>query len=162
MPADRVRYLAATLLALSLLACSPANERSPDIVLADGWAREIAPGQSAAAVYLAIINRGEGGDRLVAATSPAASSATLHASASAGGVARMRPIEDGVAVPARSRIELKPGGTHIMLGGLKHDLEAGETIGINLRFDRSGQRSIAIRIVPATARDGGTGHGMRM
>ena len=142
-----------------LLSCSAPAERAPDIVVADGWAREAAPGQTAAAVYLTVANRGDGKDRLVEVRSAVSKAATLHSSSSEGGIARMRPIDDGVAVPPRSRVLLKPGGTHIMLSGLKRGLDPGQRIGLDLQFARSGQRSIAIRVVPATAADDPAGHG---
>ncbi len=121
--------------------------------------REVAPGQATAAVYLTVTNTGDGSDRLVEVTAPVAATAALHSSSHSGGVARMRAIEDGVDVPARSTVELKPGGTHIMLNGLKEPPRPGETFGMSLRFARSGHRSVAVRVVPATA---DSAHGMAM
>ncbi len=144
--------------ALVLLSCDA--ERAPDIAIGNGWTRETAPGQ-AAAVYLTVTNRGDGDDRLVDARSSAAVAAILHSSTSAGGIARMRPLEGGFEVPARERVELKPGGTHIMLTGLNKPLNAGQTVDLALGFARSGRRQIAVRVVPAAAdepADHRTGH----
>jgi copper(I)-binding protein len=157
-----MRTRLAALAALLLLACSGLDQRSPDISIGNGWTREIAPGQSAAAVYVTIVNRGEGGDRLVDADAPTAGAATLHSSSSSGGVARMRAIEDGVEIPAHSTIELEPGGIHIMLTGLKGRLSAGQTLNLRLGFARSGRRSIAVRVVPAAADNVHAEHEMTM
>ena len=66
----------------------------------------------------------------------------------------MRPLADGLAIPARSTVELKPGGTHIMLTGL----QAGAARRPDHRarrcgFARSGQRPVAVRVVPRPAAD---------
>jgi copper(I)-binding protein len=146
-------------LAFALLSCS-APEQPADIAVSDGWTREIAPGQSAAAVYLTIANTGEGADRLADVESPQGEAA-LHETSSSGGVARMRPLEDGLAIGPRSRVELRPGGTHIMVTGLKQRPAQGETFGLTLSFERSGKRPVAIRVVPAGG-EAHAGHGMSM
>jgi copper(I)-binding protein len=115
-----------------------------------------------AAVYLTITNRGEGEDRLLDAHSADAGAATLHDSTSVAGIARMRPIEGGIPLPAKSTVELKPAGMHIMLTGLKRGLSAGQSVGLELRFARSGRRSVPIRVVTATGGDDPMGHGMQM
>lgn len=106
-----------------------------------------------------IVNRGDGDDRLVDVETRAAAEAMLHSSSSADGVARMRPIEGGLEIPARARVELKPGGTHIMLEGLSRPLRAGQIVDVALRFARSGRRPVAVRVVPAAAEEH-PGHGM--
>jgi copper(I)-binding protein len=128
--------------------------------VSDGWTREIAPGQSGAAVYLTIANTGAGSDRLVDVASPQGEAA-LHETSSAGGVARMRALDGGLEIGPRSRVELKPGGTHIMVTGLKQRPAQGQTFGLTLGFERSGKRPIAIRVVAAGG-EGHAGHGTSM
>ncbi len=154
------RTFVAGAMALALLGCAPPDPRPPQIEVRDGWTREIAPGQSAAAVYLTISNKGEGVDRLASVES-AHGDASLHATSSATGVARMRPLDDGLEIGPKSTVELKPGGTHIMLTGLKERLSNGQTIQLTLGFERSGKRPVAIRVVGA-GDDGHSGHGMKM
>ena len=146
-------------LAVALLSCS-APEQPADIAVSDGWSREIAPGQSAAAVYLTIANSGAGSDRLVQVES-AQGDAALHETSSSGGAARMRALEDGLEILPGSRVELRPGGAHIMVTGLKQRPAPGETFGLTLGFERSGKRPVAIRVVPAGG-EAHAGHGMSM
>ena len=145
---------------LAFAGCSPANEGAPQIEVSKGWTREIAPGQSTAAIYLTIANQGDGGDRLnsVQAT---LGEAGLHTTSSSDGIARMRPIEGGLVIDARSTVELKPGGTHIMLTGLTQRPGKGEMFQLTLAFQRSGNRSVSVRVVGA-GDDGHNGHGMKM
>ena len=42
----------------------------------------------------------------------------LHASESSGGISRMRAMGSGLAIPAGATVELKPGGSHVMITGL--------------------------------------------
>jgi copper(I)-binding protein len=145
-------------MALALLSCAAPDQPPAEIAVSDGWTREIAPGQSAAAVYLTIANKGEGRDRLVDVES-AEGDASLHTTSSADGVARMRPLEDGLDVAPRSTVELRPGGTHIMLAGLEQRPVVGQTIALTLGFERSGKRPVTIRVVPAGG-NAHSGHGM--
>lgn len=133
---------------LLLLASCRSAESPPDLSVGDAWARETVPGQTAAAVYLTIDNRG-GRDRLTEAWTPAAKSAALHSSSSDGGIARMRPITGGLEIPAGERVVLKPGADHIMLNGLGLVLRRGDSITLRLAFERSDERTIRVRIVDA-------------
>ncbi len=142
-----------------LAACGMSRDREPEIAVGEAWVREVAPGRTAAAVYLTITNRGSGDDRLLGADSPAAARARLHSSSKSGAVARMRPLANGLEVPAGSVVELKPGGTHVMLEGLKQPLRAGETVDVAFTFARSGRRPIIIRVVPIAAPDNHSRHG---
>jgi copper(I)-binding protein len=144
------RTFMAGAVALALLSCSGPDQRPADIVVSNGWTREIAPGQSAAAVYLTIANKGQGGDRLVNAES-ALGEASLHTTSNADGVARMRAVEDGIEIAPRSTVELKPGGTHIMLTGIQRRFAVGEAIDMTLRFERSGRRAVTVRVMNAGA-----------
>lgn len=132
--------------ALLLSSCSAS--RQPDISVDNAWARATAPGQSSAAVYLTIVNKG-GEDRLLKAFSRAGD-ASIHSTSMAGGVMRMRAL-DSVAIPANSTVALEPGGTHIMITGLMRVLAAGQSVELNLAFERSGQRSVRVNVVPAGA-----------
>ena len=144
-------------MALASAACSPANQGPPEIAVSHGWTREVAPGQGAAAIYLTIANKGGGSDRLVDVRATQGD-ASLHSSTSAGGVARMRPL-DHLDIGPQSTVELKPGGAHIMLTDLAQRPRAGETLQLELVFARSGTRPVAVRVV-AAGDDGHAGHGM--
>ena len=140
----------AALLALLLAACSPAADSKPDIRLSNAWARATAPGQQSAAAYVTIANEG-GADRLIGvAALGTAGSASLHSSSSAGGVMRMR-MSEAVDIPAHGRTVLSPGGLHIMLMSLKQPLRAGQSFRLNLKFERTGERPIAVTVIDASS-----------
>jgi copper(I)-binding protein len=66
------------------------------------------------------------------------------------GMMRMRPLE-GLDVPKNGTVELKPGGTHVMLMGLKQPLQAGSALELDLKFEKSGERKLSADVRPADA-----------
>jgi periplasmic copper chaperone A len=130
--------------AFLLASCSKAGD--PDIQIADAWARETVSAETAA--YMTIRNAGAGDDRLVGVTAPAPAKAMLHASESSGGISRMREMGSGLAVPAGASVELKPGGSHVMITGLAAPLPEGAQLDLRLKFEKSGERRV---VVPAAA-----------
>lgn len=94
------------------------------------------------AAYMVLVNRGGTADRLVSASTDVAEVVELHETRMVDNVMQMAPVADGISVPANGQVELKPGGLHVMLIGLKRDLAAGETVRLNLSFERAGTISI--------------------
>ena len=90
------------------------------------------------AVYVTLSNSGSQADALVSASSDAAQTVELHEVKNEGGVMKMRPVS-AIPVPAGGKAELKPGGYHIMLMGLKHDLKPGEKVPVTLKFEHGGE-----------------------
>jgi hypothetical protein len=144
---------AIALAALLLVSCAPKRTDPPQISISGAWSRATAAGQSTAAVYLSIANKGGGDDKLLNASTPIGQ-ATLHSSTVEGGVMRMRPLES-LDIPAQSTVQLKPGGTHIMVTGVKQPLIAGSSFPLALHFERSGKRTLTVSVRPATAEGAG-------
>ena len=129
-----------------LLASCGQGSAAPDIKVADAWARETVPGQSSTAAYMTIANTGTAGNRLVSVTASAPLSAMVHNTSSENGVSRMRPADSGVDVPAGSTVRLEPGGTHVMIMGIQSALKPGDTLKLRLRFEKSGERAVAVPV----------------
>jgi copper(I)-binding protein len=121
----------------------------------DAWARETVAGQSGTAAYATITNRGSGDDQLLGVSAAPPIAASLHETSTQGGVSSMRPLENGLGIPAGSTVALKPGGAHVMISGLTAPLREGDDLKLTLRFERSGDRAIDFRVASAT---GTTGH----
>ena len=130
------------LVCLILCLCTACAAQPPAggaaISVSDPWVRAaVAGSQATSAAYMVIRNNTGTADRLVAASCQAATSVELHRSEMSGGMMKMAPV-DGLAVPARGEIALKPGSYHVMMIGLPNDLQAGEPISLTLRFERTG------------------------
>jgi copper(I)-binding protein len=137
------RLLLPALLLLS--ACGQSGE--PDIQLGNAWARPTR-GEAPGAVYVAINNKGSADDRLVGAFTDHAAMAMVHQSELVDGVAQMRMAGE-INIPAGKRIEMVPGGTHIMLEGLRAPLRTGDSFDLVLKFDKSGDRRAKVDVVKA-------------
>lgn len=141
-----LRSFAAVLAALVLLAL-PAGA-APVIGVSGVWSR---PATATGVVYVTIHNAGTTSDALIAASSPVAKAVELHetvpkgtgsmSSGSMSGagstVMMMRPVKS-ITIPPNGTVMLKPGGYHIMLIGLHHDLKAGQAIPLELQFRKAG------------------------
>lgn len=150
MPRRTAFILAAAAIA-ALASCSGADDAPAEIQISEAWARATVPGQTGGAAYLTIANRGDGADRLVGVSTPAAAESSLHSSSNDGGVMRMRALADGLAIPAGATVRLQPGGNHIMLTGLSRPLAKGGSFPLTLRFERSGERQVKVSVVDPSA-----------
>jgi copper(I)-binding protein len=120
--------------ALLLSACVPI---SPGLSVENPMSFVAAAGDNGG-VFLTVVNNGAQADRLVSAESDAAMKVEIHETIDDKGVMRMIHRPEGFAVPAGGRLELKPGGKHIMLMGLKSPLEAGKSVDLVLNFEVQG------------------------
>lgn len=145
------------LVVASLMGC--ARSSSPDIRVEDAWARPAAPmgdmessGSSeggmehalvgTGAVFMLLANDGGGPDRLVGGATDVAEVVEIHETVVDDDIMRMQMLPDGLPVPARGDVLLKPGGYHLMLIGIKRELKPGDSFALNLEFEKSGTLTI--------------------
>ncbi|CCG42211.1 copper chaperone PCu(A)C [Magnetospirillum molischianum] len=97
------------------------------------------------AAFFTITNHGPA-DRLIAAAAPAARAVELHTHLRDGDVMRMRKV-DSIAVPEQGRVELKPGGDHVMLFGLDPAaVVPGARLPLTLTFEQAGAIQIEVPV----------------
>ena len=120
--------------------------KAGDIDIGHPFARATLPGQPAAAVYLRLDNRGRA-DKLVKGSvgKDIADRVEIHLMQMDGDVMRMREI-DTLDVPANKTTVLQPGGTHLMLVGLKAPLKEGARIPVTLRFEKAGEVQVTVSV----------------
>ena len=129
--------------ALTLLAsCGQGGQ--PDIKLTDAWARPTR-GDSPGAVYVTIENKGSGDDRLTGAFTDHAAMAMVHQNEIVNGVASMRMAGE-INIPAGNEVKMVPGGTHIMLEGLRAPLKTGDDFDLVLKFRESGDKTVKVNV----------------
>lgn len=90
-----------------------------------------APGE-ASAVYMRIKNRGDEDRVIVSAESAAAERIEFHQTVIENDIARMEALES-LVIPVGNTLELRPGGTHIMLSGLREDLRSEDRFTLQLK-----------------------------
>jgi copper(I)-binding protein len=111
---------------------SPRIARLP--IVSDAWARATVPGQSVGAAYMKINSIAP--TALVSVESDVSKFVQVHSMAHQNGVMQMRKL-DKLDIAAGQRVELAPGGAHLMLIGLKSPLKAGETLQLTMTFSNS-------------------------
>ena len=113
----------------------------PTIVMAE--VRPTYRGAHATAAYMVI--QSPVSDRLIGASCDCASSVEPHQTVVTNGVARMvgpAPVD----LPAKTPVEFKPGGRHLMLMGLKGQLATGKVVTITLQFEKAGADPVIFKI----------------
>ena len=147
---SRILMPMAAMAALSTAALAQAGQ-SGGLAVQHAWSRETAAGQSVGGGFMTITNSAATADRLLSGTSPVAAEVQLHTMSMDGGIMRMRRVEGGIAVPAKGTLELKPGSYHIMFMGLKRPLRKGERFPVTLRFQRAGNVTVQVSVLPVTS-----------
>jgi copper(I)-binding protein len=117
-----------------------------DLVLDHAWARATPRGAKVGGGYVTIENNGTTADRLVGGSSPAAGKVEVHEMAMDNDVMKMRPVKDGLPIPAGQTVKLEPGGYHIMLMELKAPLKKGDKIPMTLKFEKAGDVKVTLDV----------------
>jgi protein SCO1/2 len=95
------------------------------------------------AVYLSLVNDTGREDRLLGAESATAGRVELHEVIAQGEVLQMHPRPEGFVVPAGGRVELKPGGKHLMLYAVQ---ASPESIPLTLHFEKAGTVQLTVPV----------------
>jgi copper(I)-binding protein len=137
-----MRVLAAVLL---LAAASAYSQSKGEIEVRQPWSRATPPGARVAAGFMEIRNNGAQPDRLVSASTGVAKRVEMHITQREGEIMKMRPVK-AFEIPARERITLRPGGSHLMLVDVTRPLRKGERVAMTLRFERAGELEIELEV----------------
>lgn len=113
------------------------------------WSRAMPPTASTGALFLSIENQGPA-DRLLSAQVEIADAAELHTHVHQDGLMKMMQV-DGIDVPARGTLELKPGSYHIMLIGLRQPLREGGHFPVRLEFANAGSIELDVHVLDMAA-----------
>jgi copper(I)-binding protein len=141
----------------ALFACAAlalaAATASAQVRVEGAWARPTVPGQQAGGGYLSITSAAA--DRLIGGRTTAAQRLELHTMSMQGDVMQMRQV-DAIELPAGRKVELKPGGLHLMFIGVTQPLKLGTKVPVTLRFEKAGEVQVEFDV---TQRPVTQGHG---
>lgn len=133
--------------ALILSACGA----SEGIEVSDAWARTATQGTNGA-IYFVIQNHNADADELIGAASSLADAVEVHESKMDGDVMMMQQM-DSVALAPSAKVEFMPGGLHVMLIGLKQDINAGDEVELTLLFANSPDLTVKAIVKDADGMD---------
>ncbi|MBX9457388.1 MAG: copper chaperone PCu(A)C [Rhizobium sp.] len=140
---DRFVAVLLTFSAFSLSAVTQ-EARAADLTIKRAWSRVAPLGAPVLGGYLSIKNDGGEADRLLAVSSPISDNVQIHSSAVKDGVATMRQVTDGVAIPSGETVEFEPGELHLMLLNPKSRPGEGEKIPLTLVFEKAGPLDVEL------------------
>ncbi len=136
----RVGFLVFILLIVTVITSACGGAKGPDIQVTGAWARQSPMAATNGAAYMVIENKGREEDALIGADADVSEVVEIHEMViDENNVMHMKPVEgQRLVIPARGKVELKPGGYHIMFIGLKKQLKEGDVIDLTLKFEKSG------------------------
>jgi periplasmic copper chaperone A len=130
---------AASVSSIAASVASAAPHKHAAVQVSDAWIRATVKGQSGTGGFMRLVS--PDGCSLVGFAASVSRTAELHEMAMEGDTMRMRPIAS-LALPAGQGVELKPGGHHLMLMGLKKPLKAGDVVSVTLKFKTADGKSV--------------------
>src|SRR5262252_10268035 len=84
------------------------------IVIEQPWIRATPGGAKVAGGYMTITNTGSEPDRLIGGVLPQAGRFEMHEMKMNGNVMQMREVREGLEIKPGQKVELNPGGYHVM------------------------------------------------
>jgi periplasmic copper chaperone A len=142
-----MKAMAAAVLLLAAAGLEVATaQKAGDLSIDHAWSRATPRGAKVAAGYVTITNNGNAPDRLIGATSPAASRVEIHQMAMNNGVMTMRPATDGLVIEPGKTVTLGPGGYHLMFVDPKAQLNQGDKLSATLEFEKAGKVDVTFDV----------------
>jgi copper(I)-binding protein len=125
------------------------------------WAREATEKDRSTAVFMLLENPTDRDDALVGASSPRAGRVQLHRTFRNDlGVVLMEPVEQ-IPLPAGQAVELKPGGWHLFMAGVREPLRMGMEFPLTLEFANSRRQNVRVKILSKRDEDIYPAHSLR-
>jgi periplasmic copper chaperone A len=163
MPNSLVRGARTAFLTLAVIAStmklaaaqSPATQspatKAGDITIAGAFTREPPNGARVAGGFMTITNAGPMPDRLIGGNAAFAKRFEVHEMAMDGGMMKMRELPKGLEIKPGEKVDLRPGGYHVMFLDLTEAPVAGKPLKVKLRFEKAGEVEIDFAVVPMGA-----------
>ena len=116
-----------------------------DVEIDGAYARASIPNVPNSAAFFVIKNNSDKDIAITSANSDIAEKNELHTHIKENKMMKMMKIEK-LVVPAKSSLELKSGGDHVMLMGLKKELKVGDEINLELSFSDGDKKNIKVPV----------------
>lgn len=136
-----------------LMAVAPALAAAHDythgnLEIGHPWSRPTPPGTPMGVGYLTVTNTGDTKVTLTGAKTPRAGGVSIHETRMRDGVMTMKPLKQGLTIPAGETVELKPHSYHLMLEKLPEPLTEGERIPLTLQFNGDQTVQVELTVEP--------------
>lgn len=126
---------------LTLTGCS--SDSGPELKVTGAFMPQ--PVGDMAAGFLVVENSGGGTDRLTSVTSSLSDHVTIHETRN-----RTMRMATSFEVPAGGELDLERGGNHIMFTELKQRPRQGETVAVELHFEKADPIKVDVPVKETT------------
>jgi len=137
-----MKYAALLLTSLLSAAAFAQDAKVGTISIQHAWARATPAAVKNSAAFMLFDNKG-GADKLLSVSGDIAKEIQIHSMITENGVMKMRELP-ALDIPANAKAELKPGGYHVMLIGLKDGLKEGDKFPLKLKFEKAGEVTVQV------------------
>ncbi|AMJ62232.1 copper chaperone PCu(A)C [Bosea sp. PAMC 26642] len=149
-----LHYIVAVALTLTSAASFAHDYKAGSLKIGHPWSRATPAGAKVGGGYLSIENTGTEPDRLVSISAAFSGRIEVHEMATTDGIMTMRPLDAGLVIPAGGKVELKPGGFHIMFMDLQQPLKQDERLKGVLTFEKAGPVEVEFKVEGIGAKGG--------
>lgn len=139
-------FFTALIIMLALAPGIAYAQKVGDLTISHAIIREAMQGAKVAGGFFTIKNAGTKDDRLLSIESKSAKAVELHQSTLKDGIARMRPLENGLVIPAGKTASLGDDGTHAMFMEPTSHYKTGEEISAVLVFEKAGKIPVKFKV----------------
>ncbi|GMR08079.1 MAG: copper chaperone PCu(A)C [Gammaproteobacteria bacterium] len=120
------------------------------LVVEDAWLREALPNAQVLVGYMSVENMSRKGMIINSLKSNDFAAIMIHDTNMQDGMTRMRE-KDNLKIEGRMRIELMPGGIHLMFMSPKRELKEGDKVEVEMRFDNGTNVPVTFVVKRGTA-----------
>lgn len=106
------------------------------IEITNAYVREVPPTMTNSAAYMTLANETDRDVAVIDGASDASKVVELHTHDNVNGMMQMKRVPR-IVIPAKGETQLKPGGLHLMLIGLKKPLKQGDNVAVSIQFDNN-------------------------
>ena len=136
------RWIVLTLFFVTMAVFASGCSRG-ELAITDIRARPAMAGQNGA-VYFVIDNQTRQDDTLLEVRGDVAETVEVHLSKMNENSVMSMEHQESVSIPARSTVEFRSGGLHVMLIYLKSELQIGDPFELTLVFQNAGEVKISV------------------
>ena len=112
-----------------------------------GWIKQLPPVVPMRAGYVQIHNPTSSDIEIIAAQSDAFARVEIHETQMVDGMMKMVELET-LPLPAKSTVELKPGGKHLMMMEPLHAMQVGDKINLIFTFSDNQSSQVTLEVRP--------------
>jgi copper(I)-binding protein len=133
------------LVALCLLVSFATVQADEILDIDDAWIAEAPPVAPVMGGYMKIENKTDKLISITSASCPDFEKVEIHEMSMSGGMMKMRQIEK-LDVPANGKVELQPGGYHLMLINPKQPFKKGDTLTVTLHTADGQSKAVIMEV----------------